>query len=178
MVLTEKHGECDEGKWIIRLQTTEKQECRNRAAAERSRMQYGDLAEMERHQTDLSHSTAQRATRILRHSGTAGECFLEAVSIQEQTYSTGRKEAESFWEISRKWGWGDDAFTETWERVQSVLVKGVRSLGANFPNLQFGDGYFQYCELILICKQQRVCLLFLGLCLPPDTCFLGVWETF
>lgn len=81
LVLTEEHGECDEGKWIIRLQTTEKEECRNRAAAERSRMQYGDLAEMERHQTDLSHSAAQRATRIPRHSGTAGECFLEAVSI-------------------------------------------------------------------------------------------------
>lgn len=79
--MTEEHGECDEGKWIIRLQTTEKWKCRNRAAAERPRMQYGDLAEMERHQTDLSHSAAQRATRILLIQALLGECFLEAVSI-------------------------------------------------------------------------------------------------
>lgn len=86
------------------------------------------------------------------HSGTAGwmlsgSCFHLGANIFNR-----QKGSRKLWGKQQEMGVEDDAFTETWERVQSVLVKGVRSLGANFPNLQFGDGYFQYCELILICK--------------------------
>lgn len=79
--------------------------------------------------------------------GLSGSCFhLEANIFNWQ------KGSRKLLGKQQEMGVGDDAFTETWERVQSALVKGVRSLGANFPSLQFGDGYFQYCELILICK--------------------------
>lgn len=104
--MTEEHGKCGEGKWIIRLQTTEKQECRNRAAAERSRMQYGDPAEMERHQTDLSHSAAQRATRIPGHSGAAVSALWKLFPFRSKHIQLAERKQKAFGKAAGNGGGG------------------------------------------------------------------------
>lgn len=78
--------------------------------------------------------------------------FWKLFPFRSKHIQLAERKQKAFGKAAGNGGGGDDAFTETWERVQSALVKAARSLGASFPNLQFGDGYFQYCELILICK--------------------------
>jgi hypothetical protein len=74
--------------------------------------------------------------------------------------------------------WGG-AFAETWERVQSVLVKGVGESGSQFPKFTIWRWReVQYREGILIRKYRGLACSSWRLRLSSDTCVLGVWETF